>query len=70
MSIAEVINKLKDNCTLENRGTGWYLAEPRKSYTRAKSFLISDDLVDKLVSEKIIEIKMPYNTAKAKLIEA
>ncbi|MBF4222659.1 hypothetical protein [Vibrio anguillarum] len=65
----EVLMKLKQGWTLSNRGTGWYLAAPRVAYSKNESVLVDDIVVDELITKKLIEVVMPYNTAKALLVK-
>lgn len=63
-----VVSFLRAGWTLENRGTGWWLAAPRKPYRRTESTLIPDDLIESMERDGLIKIEIPYTTAKASLV--
>ena len=63
-----IIQRLTEGWDLANRGTGWWLSEPRKDYQRTTSIKVEDTLVDDLIKRKIIKTELPYTTVFAKLI--
>lgn len=65
IGIDDVVSCLSAGWTLENRGTGWWLAAPRKPYQRTESALIPDDIVESMEHDGLIKIEIPYTAAKA-----
>ena len=64
----QVIERLKNDWSLLNRGTGWYISPVYIPYTRQESTFVPDDVVASLVSKGILREDLPRNTAIATLI--
>lgn len=64
----EVVQRLRTGYELANRGTGWWLATPRKAYARPESVKLDDSLVDELEAEGRIKITMLSTSARADLV--
>ena len=65
--LERIVSCLRDEFTLVNRGTGWFLAPKYMPYKKQPSELISDDIVNKLEADGVIEISVPYISAIATL---
>ena len=66
--VQTLVSLLRDGYTLENRGTGWFLASPRIPYRRSKIEQVDDAIVNQMERDGIIEITIPYASAKARLL--
>ena len=64
-----LLSALARGCTLENRGTGWWLAEKPVAYRRTKTELVPDALVEELKRIGAIRVEIPYTCARAILID-
>lgn len=66
---AHIITCLKQGYSLSNRGTGWWLSEPKKPYQKQGLEQVADNVIDRLSNAGLVRIDMPYNTAVAALTE-
>lgn len=69
MTEEQVIEKLSQGWELANRGTGWWISEPRIPYRRTKSFLVENSVVNSLEKSNRITLELPYKTLWARLAE-
>lgn len=65
----DLLSALRDGFTLENRGTGWWLAEKRVPYKRTKSVRVPDALVEEVERTGAIRVEVPYTCAIAILAD-
>ena len=63
--IERLVSCLREECTLVNRGTGWYLAPKYIPYRSQTSEFIDEKIVEQMEKDGIIEVVMPYNSAEA-----
>jgi hypothetical protein len=70
MTPDQVIERLRNNWELANRGTGWWLSEPRRDYQRCESIPVDDSIVNHLEKAGLIAFELPYTTLWAKLTPA
>lgn len=66
-AVDRLVNRLRDSYTLTNRGTGWWLAEPYKPYTKQDSEKVPDAMVDQMIKDGILRIEMLTRSMKAVL---
>jgi hypothetical protein len=69
MSEEHVVEKLSQGWELVNRGTGWWISEPRIPYRRTESHQIEDSVVSSLIKSNRITLEMPYKALWARLAE-
>ena len=69
MTKKEIIAKMRDGGTLANRGTGYWLTEPREKYRPIESIEIDEKLVKEMELEGLIKLTIPYNSIIAELCE-
>lgn len=63
----DVLALMAEGKELRNRGTGWWLAFPRKPYDAFTGEKVSDELVSQLEKDRRIKITIPGTTAIAEL---
>jgi len=68
MEKSDIVQRLKQGWDLTNRGTGWWLSEPRIAYKRTAVIPIPEAIVNQMKKEGIVELKMPYNSINALLV--
>jgi hypothetical protein len=68
MEKADIVQRLKQGWDLTNRGTGWWLSEPRIAYRQTATIPIPEAIVNEMKKEGIVEFKMPYNSINALLV--
>jgi hypothetical protein len=68
MEKSDIVQRLKQGWDLTNRGTGWWLSEPRIAYKKTAAIPIPEAIVNEMKKEGIIEFKMPYNSINALLV--
>lgn len=69
MQELEVIERLRAGWELANRGTGWFLSAPRKSYQRIEQHQLPDEMIRRMELAGVIKTAMPYTTIRATLVE-
>lgn len=69
MTEPEVIQRLHEEWTLTNRGTGWFLTAPKVPYRRSEQHQIPDEVVSEMEKAGIIKTVMAYLSIKAELVE-
>jgi len=67
MKPAEVVKRMKRGEELVNRGTGWYIAPPRRPYAPFQGKLVEDSAVGHLVAAGVIRVEIPSLSARAHL---
>jgi hypothetical protein len=65
----EIVEKMREGWTLTNRGTGYWLSEPRKSYEKTENIQIAPEIVSAMESESLIKLNTPCNSTIAELCE-
>ena len=65
----DLLSVLSRGGTLENRGTGWWLAEKRIAYKHTEATLVPDALVEELKRSGVIRVEIPYTCARAILTD-
>lgn len=78
MTPDQVLDRMQNGWELANRGTGWWISEPRRAYKRCESERVDDLVVDALIKRGIIAIffgnqivtELPYTTLWARLTPA
>ena len=70
MTPDQVIERLRNNWELANRGKGWWLSEPCRDYQRCESIPVDDSIVNHLEKAGLIALELPYTTLWAKLTPA
>lgn len=69
MEVRDIIELLRAGWKLANRGTGWYLSAPQKTYQKNEQHLICDELVNEMERAGVIKTAMPHNTIHAVLVD-
>lgn len=64
-----ILQRLAKGWDLANRGTGWFLSEPRIAYRRTLSVKAPDSLVRNMVRRGVVIEDLPHNTLFARLPE-
>lgn len=67
MTTDDIINRLREDYTLTNRGTGWYLAPPYIAYKNQPSEFVPDSIVSAMEKQGLIETSVPFLSCIAKL---
>lgn len=70
MTPDQVLDRMQNGWELANRGTGWWISEPRRAYKRCESERVDDLVVDALIKRGIIVTELPYATLWARLTPA
>ncbi len=63
----QVIEKLHIGWELRNRGTGWWICEPMKAYTKTMSEPVSEAVYSQIDSDGLIEAELLTRSAVARL---